>query len=74
MLFSSANDQLPDKQGRINVPADLRAYAGLDGDIVVAGNGSTCELWAPEAWQHYLQEQERSFAGLDEEVIPGLLR
>ncbi len=74
VLFSSANDQVPDKQGRITVPADLRSYAGLAGDIVVAGNGSTCELWAPEPWQRYLQEQEQAFAGLDEEVVPGLLR
>jgi len=74
VLFSSASDQVPDKQGRINVAADLRAYADLEGDVVVAGNGSTAELWAPDAWQQYLQEQERAFAGLDEEVVPGLLR
>jgi MraZ protein len=74
VLFSSANDQVPDKQGRILVPADLRSYAGLEGDIVVAGNGSTCEMWAPEPWQRYLAEQERAFSGLDQEVMPGLLR
>ncbi len=74
ILFSSANDQVPDKQGRILVPGDLRSYADLNGEIVVAGNGSTCELWAPEAWRSYLEDQERAFSGLDEEVIPGLLR
>lgn len=73
VLFSSANDQVPDKQGRITVPADLRGYADLDGDIVVAGNGSTAEFWAPDAWQRYLSEQEQAFAGLDQEVVPGLL-
>ena len=74
VLFSSANDQVPDKQGRISIPADLRGYADLAGDVVIAGNGATCELWAPPAWQGYLEEQERAFAGLDEEVFPGLLR
>ena len=74
VLFSSASDQLPDKQGRITVSGELRAYAALEGDIVVAGNGSTCELWAPDSWQGYLLEQERAFSGLDEEVVPGLLR
>lgn len=73
VLFSSASDQVPDRQGRITVPADLREYARLSGDIVVAGNGSTAELWSPPAWQEYLAEQERIFAGLDEEVVPGLL-
>ena len=73
ILFSSANDQSPDKQGRILIPTDLRSYAALAGDVVIAGNGSTCEIWEPDAWQRYLAEQERAFSGLDEEVIPGLL-
>ena len=73
VLFSSANDQAPDKQGRILLPAELRSYAGLEGEVVIAGNGSTCEIWQPDAWQRYLAEQERAFSGLDEEVIPGLL-
>jgi MraZ protein len=74
VLFSSAFDQVPDKQGRISVPAGLREYAALEGDVVVAGNGGTCELWEPDAWDAYLAEQERAFSGLDEEVMPGLLR
>jgi MraZ protein len=74
VLFSSAFDQIPDKQGRIGVPANLREYAALAGDVVLAGNGSTCELWEPAAWAAYLAEQERAFSGLDEEVMPGLLR
>lgn len=73
VLFSSANDQTPDKQGRILLPADLRGYADLGGEVVIAGNGSTCEIWQPDAWQRYLEDQERAFSGLDEEVIPGLL-
>ena len=74
VLFSSANDQVPDKQGRILVPVELRSYAALEGDIVVAGNGSTCELWSPGSWQSYLAAQEQAFSGLDEEVVPGLMR
>ncbi len=74
VLFSSANDQVPDKQGRILVPADLRGYAKLDGDVVVAGNGSTCELWEPGAWRDYLDAQEQAFSGLDTEVVPGFLK
>src|ERR1700691_1524230 len=31
VLFSGASDELPDRQGRITVPAGLRGYAGLQG-------------------------------------------
>lgn len=72
VLFSSAVDQTPDKQGRIQIPAQLREYADLEGEVVVAGNGTTAELWQPSAWDDYLQAQERSFAELDGEVIPGI--
>lgn len=72
VLFSSAFDQKPDKQGRISVPGGLRDYAGLDRDVVVAGNGSTAEIWDESAWAQYLAAQEESFAEIGEEVVPGL--
>jgi MraZ protein len=72
VLFSSAFDQKPDKQGRVSVPTALRDYAGLDRDVVVAGNGSTAEIWNESAWAQYLSAQEESFAEIGEEVVPGL--
>lgn len=72
VLFSGAFDQIPDKQGRISVPQQLRDYAGLDRDVVIAGNGATAEIWNETAWQDYLAAQEQSFSELGEEVVPGL--
>ncbi|MFN8127028.1 MAG: division/cell wall cluster transcriptional repressor MraZ [Candidatus Nanopelagicales bacterium] len=72
VLFSGAFDQVPDKQGRISLPQGLRDYAGLDRDVVVAGNGATAEIWNVPAWDAYLTAQEESFSGLGEEVVPGL--
>ena len=37
-----------DRQGRLLVPAPLRAYAGLEGSVVVAGAGEWLEIWSPE--------------------------
>ena len=45
VLFSGASDEVPDKQGRITMPAALREYAGLDRDVVVVGNNTTVEIW-----------------------------
>lgn len=72
VLFSGAADEVPDKQGRVTVPAPLREYAGLERDCVVVGNHATVELWEPTAWERYLAAQEPEFADLSAEVVPGL--
>ena len=73
VLFSGAFDEIPDRQGRVTMPAALREYAGLDRDVMVVGNGTTVEIWDAAAWSTYLQGQEEGFSDLSEEVIPGIL-
>jgi MraZ protein len=73
MFFSSASDEMPDKQGRITVPAPLRSYAGLDRECVVIGANTRLEIWDAQAWAAYEAAQEQAFADQDEEVPPGLL-
>ncbi len=73
VLFAGASDEVPDKQGRITVPPQLRAYAGLDRDCVVIGANSRVEVWDAQAWDRYLAAQEQAFSDLSEEVFPGLM-
>jgi MraZ protein len=73
VLFAGASDQLPDRQGRITVPAALRAYAGLQRDCVVIGANTRLEIWDTQAWETYLAAQEDTFAEATEEVLPGIL-
>lgn len=70
VFFSSAFDEIPDKQGRITLPSQLRQFAGLDRDVVVVGADTRVEIWDASAWATYLAEQEPGFVGLDSEVIP----
>lgn len=72
VLFSGAFDQIPDRQGRITVPASLRAYAGLDSELVVSGKSTVAEIWAKDTWDAYMAEQEPMFADYSGEVIDGL--
>lgn len=66
-LFSGAVACDFDKQGRVVIPAFLREYAGITGDVTVAGVGSRVEIWSREAWN----AQTQSFGGLESEpVIP----
>ena len=71
VFFANASDQLPDRQGRIIVPAALRAYAGLQAACVVVGANTRLEIWDAQAWQDYEAAQEA--AAPEEEVLPGVL-
>ena len=71
VMLSGADSQIPDKQGRITLPAPLRAYAGLKKDLAVIGAGARVEIWDAESWSTYLVAQEQVFADTAEEIIPG---
>ncbi len=70
VLFASAFDDVPDKQGRITIPPTLREYAGLTRDCVVVGADTRIEIWDAATWESYLSGTEQSFVDLDGEVIP----
>ena len=50
-LYSGATEAVPDKQGRILLPANLRRHARLEKDVVVIGVGRYAEIWDARAWQ-----------------------
>jgi MraZ protein len=73
VLFASASDETPDRQGRITIPPSLREYAALQRDCAVIGANTRLEIWDADAWQSYLGQQEDVFSTASEEVLPGIL-
>jgi MraZ protein len=73
VLFASASDEVPDKQGRITIPQALREYAGLTRDCVVIGANTRVEVWDAAAWEAYLRDAEQGYAETADEVMPGVL-
>ncbi|MCH2539327.1 MAG: division/cell wall cluster transcriptional repressor MraZ [Anaerolineales bacterium] len=65
VMFSSAREAQFDKLGRVNVPAFLRGYAGLDKEVVLAGVGSWIEVWNQRDWELQLQNVNDSDANAD---------
>jgi MraZ protein len=61
-LNSGSHDDVPDRQGRIALPAPLRAFAGLDHDVVVLGAGDRVEVWEPERWQQQSAQLDEVFS------------
>ncbi|HAQ59736.1 MAG TPA: cell division/cell wall cluster transcriptional repressor MraZ [Microbacterium sp.] len=72
MFLSGASAEMPDSQNRITVPTHLRAYAGLEKELIVTGVGAHAEIWNSDAWSTYAAANEESYSDLEQEVIPGL--
>ena len=49
-LFSGAGTLIPDKQGRVLIPQDLRQFAGLEKDVVIIGADNKAEIWEKSRW------------------------
>lgn len=49
-FLSGAQYVTVDKQGRILMPQDLRDFAGLEKDVVLAGMGGRIEIWSLDKW------------------------
>ncbi|MDN4477123.1 division/cell wall cluster transcriptional repressor MraZ [Demequina lignilytica] len=64
-----ANDDIPDKQGRILLSSPLRRYAGLDRDVAVVGMGSRVEIWDAQAWDDYQESGEDAYAQTAAEIF-----
>jgi len=65
-FFASASDQVPDKQGRIQLPEALRAYAGLERDVTVVGMADHVELWPTAVWNEVAAEADDYYAEIEE--------
>ena len=55
-VYPSASEIELDAQGRIVIPAKLRAYAALSNEVTIAGVRDHIEIWDRAAWRVY---QER---------------
>jgi len=59
-FFSGAAAADDKKSGRVLVPSPLVRHAGLEREVVVAGNYDHLELWNPNAWEKHLTAVEGS--------------
>jgi MraZ protein len=71
-MFSSAFDSIPDRQGRVIIPQNLRQYAEIGTDTVIIGVMNRLEIWNPARWAEVFARVEEDpeaivagFANLD---------
>jgi len=69
LFFSGAAEVEVDRQGRVLIPANLRAYAGLDKDVVILGVSSRVEIWAREEWERYSAGASENYEAIAEKIV-----
>lgn len=69
VFFSGATECELDKQGRVNLPGNLREYAKLDKDCVVLGVSNRVEIWSKGIWESYFNQSEEAFNDIAEKLV-----
>ncbi len=68
LLFSGAAEVEVDRQGRILIPQNLREYAGLSDQAVIAGMDTYFELWSRDNWGDVLSNLDDSASIIAEQL------
>ncbi len=68
LLFSGAAEVEVDRQGRILIPQNLREYAGLAEQVVIAGLDTYFEIWSTERWQSVLEKLDSSNSDIAQQL------
>ena len=68
-LFGGATEVEPDKQGRILLPAHLRAYAELDKEVTILGVNNRVEIWDRAKWDERNAQAAERFNEIGESII-----
>jgi len=56
IVISSAQEYVPDRQGRVLLSPALRDYASLQRNVQFAGDGEIFEIWDKESWSKQLED------------------
>lgn len=66
-----ASDDTLDTQNRLIIPKDLAAYAGIDKEVFILGDLEKFELWNPEEYEKYINNNDIPFEDVVEKVLGG---
>ena len=68
-FFNGASHLRKDGSDRVNLPNQLLAHAGVDGEVVLAAMNDRVEIWSAEAWKKQMEVDSADFASLAQTVL-----
>ncbi len=71
MFFGSVAEVKPDAQGRMQIPAHLREFAGLEKEAVLIGVDDHLELWGKEQWRAFQEQNEATYKEMATQLFMG---
>jgi MraZ protein len=66
ILFNNAHDTELDSAYRVMIPAEMRTYAGLEKEVVLAGSGECLEVWDRATYAAYSDDVTSRFTEITE--------
>jgi len=71
MFFSGTAEVIPDASGRVLLPKRLLDYAGIEGEVVMAGQYGKIEIWAADRYEK-VSRADNEFASMAERILGGM--
>ncbi|MDD5594819.1 MAG: division/cell wall cluster transcriptional repressor MraZ [Candidatus Omnitrophica bacterium] len=69
LYFSGAVELVPDRQGRILLPAYLKDFAQIKKEVMVVGVSNRVEIWARDKWGEFYGNSRQSFEEIAEKLM-----
>lgn len=69
LFFSQAESVELDGQGRVRIPKELAAIAGLSEEAVLIGVRDHMEVWDAKRWQEYIDANAQEYDELAEKAL-----
>lgn len=69
LFLREATDDKFDSQARITLPKNLIEYASITKEVMIVGVMKKIEIWDPEAYEKYMNENEKPYVEIAKDVM-----
>lgn len=68
-MLAGSTDMELDANGRFLIPRSMMNYAQLDKEAIIVGMGDRLEIWNPEIYEKFLNDDPEEFAKMAQEIF-----